>query len=521
MNKRLILKALIFSWVIFSSASGAAAQDNTIFPEEITHSNIKEDRFFISWITDEDQTGWVNYGRTDSLGNIVYDVRGQDYKGKTHYVEVKNLDYSSAVYYYDIISGGFTDDKDGSHYEIMSGVDVSPGMNIDLIYGQVFLEDETTIAEGAIVYIWLKDNDGIGTNGNSQRCSFLVGDDGYWYYDLKTVRTDSFSNYFEYSLNGGDTIALEVKGPNGELVSLNRDTSEKTSIPNIVFKHNTTPILEWIGEAGYENSGVVPQMGLGLTDFSFKIKYIDLDGDAPAANKLYLDKNGDGDYSDAGEVMEMVSSGSGYSEGVIFYYTTKIPYSVFSQNCSYYFYFSDGKDSAVGNITQAISAETAINKPDISQTLSVSIDKTLWELPQISAGSQYVTDNISKIKVTNSGDGAQTYSLKLAEQGEWFASADKDGVGVNMFVLSGIFTEGSEIDVGSAYFNENGSDDVIPAGIFAKAGDSRFASSQAPQNGALVPAGEDRNLWLEFKAPLKDTKGGEQSIKITVNAEVP
>ena len=41
------------------------------------------------------------------------------------------------------------------------------------------------------------------------------------------------------------------------------------------------------------------------------------------------------------------------------------------------------------------------------------------------------------------------------------------------------------------------------------------------QYGFLVPSGEVRNLWLEFKAPTKDTTLTTQSIEMTISAEVP
>lgn len=128
---------------------------------------------------------------------------------------------------------------------------------------------------------------------------------------------------------------------------------------------NNKPTLDWTGEAGYNNDGLNPEAGYGATTFTYRIKYTDVDNDAPTIYKAYIDKNGDGDYADAGEVNDMVGGGTTYSTGVIYSYSTTIPCSSGSTNCKYYFQFSDGIVYATGNITQGISAATAIDAPDV------------------------------------------------------------------------------------------------------------------------------------------------------------
>ncbi|MCX5713238.1 MAG: S8 family serine peptidase [Candidatus Omnitrophica bacterium] len=282
---------------------------------------------------------------------------------------------------------------------------------------------------------------------------------------------------------------------------------------------NTPPVLGWTGEAGYVSDGLEPEAGNSLTPLTFKIKYTDTNGDAPAVHDLYIDRNGDGDYADAGEIISMTAAGSDYKSGVIYTCAANIPYSAGSSNCSYYFNFSDGVDYATGNITSGISTRTAINKPDIFQSLSLAIDRSNWQLPGIPAGSRYATDNSNKIKVTNDGDGPETYSLRIAGEGSgWSAATSKDGADVNKFVLSAIFSDVSTTSVDTSYFNETGNDDVISTAV-NKASQTMFGSPRLPAGGFSALPGNDRNLWLEFKAPAKDTIHTTQAISVTLNAE--
>ena len=320
-------------------------------------------------------------------------------------------------------------------------------------------------------------------------------------YDVNQLRTAVETNAIDMGSSGKDNIY-----GNGRVVASK--------------SMNSTPVLEWTGEPGYVSDGLEPESGNGSTPYVFRIKYKDADGDAPFMHDLYIDKNGDGDYADPGEVVTMTATGSDHKAGVIYTCTVNIPYSTNSSNCSYYFRFWDAVSFPTGNITSALNLLTAINKPDVFQSLSLTIDRTGWQLPGIPAGSSYITDNTNKVKVSNAGDGPQAYSLRITGQGNgWSASSAKDGADVNKFVLSALFSPASQAGIDSSYFNEAGNDDVVQAGSAFRASATSFGSSRLTQGGFSVLPGSDRNLWIEFKAPTKDTARVTQSISVTINAE--
>jgi immune inhibitor A len=177
---------------------------------EVEVTNVRDTSFTVSWITDIPSDGHVNYG-TDSanLDQTAYDDRGAETSDDTHYVELLGLT-PETTYYFDVVSDGTVDDNNGDHYSVTTG----PTLDLpssDTIYGQVFKEDGTTPAEGTIVYITLKDNDGLGSSNQAAKMSSLVDSNGYWTTNLGNARLADLSAYFEYSASG-DSVMLLAKG---------------------------------------------------------------------------------------------------------------------------------------------------------------------------------------------------------------------------------------------------------------------------------------------------------------------
>ncbi|MBD3246339.1 MAG: hypothetical protein GF333_04945 [Candidatus Omnitrophica bacterium] len=131
------------------------------------------------------------------------------------------------------------------------------------------------------------------------------------------------------------------------------------------------PTLAWTGETNYGTDGVDPEQGYRDTDFEFRVQYTDADNDGPAIIQVWVDKNGDGDYLDSGEKLDMTVASDAaaaqrdgdYTNGEVFTATTTIPYGPNSTNVSYLFYANDGSDDATGTPT------TAVNEPDVYPTL--------------------------------------------------------------------------------------------------------------------------------------------------------
>lgn len=172
-------------------------------------SNVRDTTFTVSWVTDAPTTGQVQYAANpQALNQIADDARGAGTNSGTHYATVRGL-LPNTTYYFDVISGGSTDDNGGKHYQVTTGPTLSP-VAPSTAFGEVFQADGTTLADGTIVYLQVVDRNGAGSAGASALLSALV-ESGYWAVDVNGARTVDLNSRF-VSSEQGDQIALEVQG---------------------------------------------------------------------------------------------------------------------------------------------------------------------------------------------------------------------------------------------------------------------------------------------------------------------
>ena len=278
---------------------------------EVRVANVRDTSFTVSWVTDQLATGEVHYGgangvwhgsdladasTTDvpsaldtSLDQVAYDDRGAGTSDDTHYVTLTGLT-PNTTYYFDVVSDGTTDDNEGAHYAVTTGPTLALP-NSDTIYGQVFKacsepcrrEDGTTPAEGAIVYITLRDADGSGSPDEAAPLSALVEGSGYWLANLGNARTAGLTAYFGYSASG-DGVELRAQGGGDGTAVQTVDTANDRPAPSMV--------LELCGLSGDVNAdGGVDVQDIMKTVESWRLSSGDLGYD-----DVY-DISGDGDIN--------------------------------------------------------------------------------------------------------------------------------------------------------------------------------------------------------------------------------
>ena len=203
-------------------------------------TNVRDTSFTVSWSTDVIATGWVNYGTSPALDQAAYDDRGAKAIGESHHVTLQGLS-PQTTYYFEVVSGATVDDHEGSCYQVTTGRTLGLPAS-DSIYGQVFESDGVTPAEGAIVYITLRDADGTGSPGEARVMSALVGGDGWWQANLGNARLADGTGYFTYSA-AGDAVVLMAQGPAGRFVSRTVDTGDLGPAAPLTLVRQRRPYL--------------------------------------------------------------------------------------------------------------------------------------------------------------------------------------------------------------------------------------------------------------------------------------
>lgn len=133
-------------------------------------------------------------------------------------------------------------------------------------------------------------------------------------------------------------------------------------------------------------------------------------------------------------------------------------------------------------------------------TLSISVSPSTWGVGIVDAGTVQISTSGNKINVTNNGNVAETFTLRIYDEDdwdEWTHSSSESGAGNNIYVLSGIFCATTDSPTQDS-FNEGDSEDVLTT-TQQTATSSKFAYSAA--NGVSVPVSEVRSFWLRLDMP--------------------
>ncbi|MDI7258429.1 MAG: hypothetical protein QME90_00760 [Thermodesulfobacteriota bacterium] len=154
-------------------------------------------------------------------------------------------------------------------------------------------------------------------------------------------------------------------------------------------------------------------------------------------------------------------------------------------------------------------------------SIGLSVTPSTWPLGTVLAGSVINMSNTEKLFVQNTGNTAETFTLRIANTGGiWSAANTENGNSQpNTFVLSGLFSASTDTGITGSHFNTGTDDDVISPDFPRTATTDIFGNASATTaNGVGVAPNETRALWLQFKAPPPPTVENPQSITLTIEA---
>lgn len=198
---------------------GQAAPTN--IPQEVRITNVSSSSFTVSYVTQAEVVGSLNYGKDPSLGLAAFDERGQSILTKIHSIKVSNLS-PSTKYFFSVVSGGETFLNKELAYEVTTGPQLSEEKpSGGFIVGKIVNINGDSLKNG-IVYT---------TVGNSQTFSTTLKPDGTYSISLEGLRASDLSSYFDFK----DTkIKMLALGENGRS-NVSAIYKEVTSIPTIVI----------------------------------------------------------------------------------------------------------------------------------------------------------------------------------------------------------------------------------------------------------------------------------------------
>jgi len=222
-----LVKAVQFGYQQFIKAEEVSV------PQNIRLTNLSDNSGSLSWITDKEITGFVVWGTAP--GSLAQSQKSES-KSEIHHFNLRSLK-PNTLYYYKIGSGSKTYDNNGSPYTFTTAPIASAPPTPDEVYGKV--KTISGPAQGVLVYLTLKDQDGQGSNGSSTSLSALTSSSGSFVADLGNTRTADLTAYFNYSREK-DNLEIEVEGTDQGKARVILTTAQTQPLPEISLSETGT-----------------------------------------------------------------------------------------------------------------------------------------------------------------------------------------------------------------------------------------------------------------------------------------
>jgi hypothetical protein len=197
-------------------------------PKNVRITNITDTSFTVTYATDGQVPGSLNYGKDKTLGQSGLDDRDQQTGNLSNYnihnITVQRLS-TQTQYFFTITSGQANYSNDNQPFMVTTGPTLSSPSNQGPITGKIILPDGTAPSE-ALIYITL---DG------AQVISTLIKSDGSYILPLNSLRTTDSSAYYSFA-NDANIKILATGNSLSSNASLS--LSQAHPIPTITLSKN-------------------------------------------------------------------------------------------------------------------------------------------------------------------------------------------------------------------------------------------------------------------------------------------
>lgn len=212
-------------------------------PKKVRITNIADNKFSVSWVTDIATPGSVEYGLVgEKITTKVSDDRDKTDKNtpyQTHHVTIEGLQPSSQ-YAFRILSGDnlVRFDNTGSPYTVSTGPVIGATPTSANFYGNV-QQPSKVPAAGSIVYLTLP---------SSATVSTIASETGSYAFTLSTIRSADLRSYVTYD-------------PAASVASLTVESGKDQSVSSVSLANSAPVPLITLGEdANFMNQANAPQV---------------------------------------------------------------------------------------------------------------------------------------------------------------------------------------------------------------------------------------------------------------------
>jgi hypothetical protein len=214
--------------LVYRGGIGGLGFGPGVAPKKISISNVADDQFTITWVTDEKTSGFIKYGTTPQLENIAKDERLERSSENTtfllHYVTVKSLQ-PLKTYYFKISSGGRFYDNKGQAYTVTTGSSLGSTSEAKIVSGKI-LNPDNGPAEEVVVNL---------SSNNIAPMSALTDKGGRWVIFLNKARSNDLATYAVFD---PEATILKIEAESDkESASAVTITKNSFPVPDMVLGH--------------------------------------------------------------------------------------------------------------------------------------------------------------------------------------------------------------------------------------------------------------------------------------------
>lgn len=172
-------------------------------PKEIKITNLTENSFSVSWITENEVIGSVGYGTDSSLGITALEDRVGTAKSRVHHVTLKPLQ-PATTYYFKITSGKGQYGTGTGAYVVTTPALIGTPPPPQTVYGSLLNQDGSAFTDRGVVYVSIP--------GGGEASTVINPANGNWSVSISTIRTKDESSYVNLTNNTSLTLLVQAGG---------------------------------------------------------------------------------------------------------------------------------------------------------------------------------------------------------------------------------------------------------------------------------------------------------------------